>query len=184
MHDAGPNEVFDPHFFGQRLETTYFDTEDAHLRKARRQNDKYLTLRVRSYRALDHEEAYALSAKTESQKFRTEIDADTAGYLLSGRDALARIATLLPANVFARLLEITTEQPLRPCVTITCQRYAIEDDQDRFTLDTDISTDLGKAMPYAVVEFKSTKNDDPPQAFKAINLHAIKLSKFLWATNP
>src|SRR5579872_4222230 len=45
--DALPAEPFDPAFRGQELETTYFDTPDFALRKARRRGGQYLTLRVR-----------------------------------------------------------------------------------------------------------------------------------------
>ena len=34
MHDALPNEPYDPHFNGQPLITTYYDTKDFNLRKA------------------------------------------------------------------------------------------------------------------------------------------------------
>src|SRR2546430_1808841 len=74
LHDAWPNEPFDPHFEGQRLETTYLDTADFALRKARRSGRRYLTLRVRCYeQPRTGKKTYALSAKTEGAKFRAEI---------------------------------------------------------------------------------------------------------------
>jgi hypothetical protein len=182
MHDALPNESFDPHFYGQRLSTTYFDTREGVLRRARSARDKYITLRVRCYQPRHGEEVYALSAKTENQKFRMEITPDTAHALVSGTNPFPRVADILPADLLARLLDISEEGELEPCVAITCRRYAIEDDQDRFTLDTDIHTDLGKVMTHSVLEFKSTKNKNAPAALRNINLHSIKLSKFLWAT--
>jgi hypothetical protein len=182
MHDALPNESFDPHFHGQRLETTYFDTAKGLLRKARRAGDKYITLRVRCYQPPEGDEFYALSAKTENQKFRTPITPDTAHALVAGANPFPGVAELLPADLGARLLDISREDELEPCVRVTCRRYAIEDDQDRFTLDTGIHTDLGKIMTYAVLEFKSTRRKKAPTALRSINLHTIKLSKFLWAT--
>jgi hypothetical protein len=73
-------------------------------------------------------------------------------------------------------------QPLQPVVTVRAQRYAIEDDRQRYTLDTDVSTDLGKSLAYGVLEFKGTKDDTPPANLRNIGLRPIKLSKFLWAT--
>ena len=60
MHDALPNESFDPHFYGQHLETTYFDTAKYELRKNRLKHAKYITLRVRCYQNNDTD-TYALS---------------------------------------------------------------------------------------------------------------------------
>jgi hypothetical protein len=183
MHDSLPNEVFDPHFYGQKLITTYFDTNKLALRKARLTKDKYITLRVRCYEARGQEEIYALSAKTEEQKFRIEISSKIADDLIyNGKDSLQAASALLPVDLLGRLLEVCDGDKLTPIVNVFTQRYAIEDDQDRFTLDTAIKTDMGKAMTYSVLEFKSTKTDEPPNALKAINLHPIKLSKFLWST--
>src|SRR5260370_40461097 len=75
--DALPAEAYDPAFQGQALETTYFDTTDFDLRKARRGKDRYLTLRVRCY----GDASYALSAKTESEKWRAEIQSGPARLL-------------------------------------------------------------------------------------------------------
>ena len=65
---------------------------------------------------------------------------------------------------------------------VECHRYAVEDEQDRVTLDTQVRTDTGKTLPRAVLEFKSTRPDKPPDALTALHLRPIKLSKFLWAT--
>jgi hypothetical protein len=69
--------------------------------------------------------------------------------------------------------------PVKPVVCVQCRRYAVENAQDRLTLDCDIRIDTGKALPHAVLEFKSTAPDDPPEPLAA--LRPIKLSKFLWA---
>jgi hypothetical protein len=66
-------ERYDMGFRGQQLETTYFDSSDFSLRSARQQGDNYLTLRVRCYQRADQGEAYALAAKTESDKWRMEL---------------------------------------------------------------------------------------------------------------
>jgi hypothetical protein len=173
-----PPEVYDPGFRGQGLETTYFDTAHFDLRRARKKGDRYLTLRVRCYQPGD---TYALSAKTEDGKFRLPIDAHTAASLLQG-NITAGVPGLLPADLLARLLDLTGGKPLVPVVAICFQRYAVEDDIDRFTLDLGTVTDTGKAFPAGVLEFKSQVDDDPPAALTALGLRPIKLSKFLWAT--
>src|SRR5438309_2103524 len=81
MHDILPNESYDPHFHGQRLETTYLDTPAFALRKARLAGDRYLTLRIRCYEN-GQTRTYALSAKTEAEKWRQEITTGTAHGLL------------------------------------------------------------------------------------------------------
>src|SRR5438128_920663 len=74
-----PAEDFDPEFRGQYLQTTYFDTASFPLRKARRQSDQYLTIRIRCYATSqapgrnDPDGTYALSLKTESGKYRMEL---------------------------------------------------------------------------------------------------------------
>src|SRR5271166_5021357 len=74
LTDILPPEAYDPLFYGQELETTYFDTPDFDLRKARKQGDQYLTLRLRCYEPSDGSpDVYALSAKTEFEKWRLEI---------------------------------------------------------------------------------------------------------------
>jgi hypothetical protein len=180
LHDVLPNEVYDPHFLGQRLATTYFDTPRFALRKARRRCDRYLTLRVRCYEAPDGRELYALSAKTEQEKWRQEIEPAVADLLLAGSEDPGNY---LPANLLARLQELTGNKPVVPVVTVCCRRYAVEDDVDRFTLDVDVTTDTGKALACAVLEFKSI---DPaagvPASLALLGLRPLKLSKFLWAT--
>src|SRR5437868_6007469 len=111
MTRALPKEEFDPYFYGQHLETTYFDTAKLELRKNRRSHDKYITLRVRCYQNREGD-AYALSAKTENSKFRVEIDETTAHFLITGKDPLPQLAMLLPADLTARLIDISHDQPL------------------------------------------------------------------------
>src|SRR5437763_1269076 len=84
---AGP-EPFDPDFRGQQLATTYFDTPAFALRKARRQGRRYLTLRVRRYAPPGDagKGVFALSAKTEQGKFRTELAPAVARALLREPD--------------------------------------------------------------------------------------------------
>lgn len=175
---ALPREAFDPAFAGQRLATTYFDTPRLRLRRARRKGDRYLTLRVRSYQPQDGPQAWALSAKTESGKFREEITAEDALALLDAPDAGPLLAVRLPADLAARLVEMA-EGPLVPAARVSCQRYAVEDDRDRLTLDVDVRTRAGKALPFGVLEFKSTQGDAVPPS---LGLPPLKLSKFLWAT--
>jgi hypothetical protein len=183
LHDALPNETFDPHFLGQRLETTYLDTPHFALRRAREKKDRYLTLRIRCYQAPGRDETYALSAKTEAQKWRVEVPADQAEAVLAGANFDDWLVGLLPGNLLARLQELTAAVPLVPAVMLCCRRYAVEDDEDRLTLDVDVGTDTGKCLPFGVLEFKSI--DDrarPPAPLAPIGLRPIKLSKFLWAT--
>jgi hypothetical protein len=178
-----PREAFDPAFVGQDLRTTYFDTSTLDLCRARRHGPKYLTLRLRCYRAGDASEEYALSAKTESQKFRVTVAADTADFLLQGEQIDPVVAQLLPGDLLARLFELIGEQPLLPAACVLTRRYAVEDDRDRLTLDVHVRTDTGKVMPAAILEFKSVdENSVPPAGLTALRLRPIKLSKFLWAT--
>jgi hypothetical protein len=179
-------EDYDPQFQGQYLQTTYFDTPDFDLRRARRKGDQYLTLRLRCYRTGSAaggdspEETYALSAKTESEKFRQEIGAGAARWILDGSPSWL---DLLPANLQARLLALAEEADLQPVVTVCARRYAVENDQERLTLDVAIQTDTGKRLPYSVLEFKSADADQPPpDLVQRLRLRPIKLSKFLWAT--
>jgi uncharacterized protein YjbK len=173
--EALPAEAYDPLFVGQRLETTYFDTADFDLRKARVKKDRYLTLRIRCYGG----QTYALSAKTESEKWRLEIEPAHAELLLAGA---AQPSADLPGHLRARLMELGAET-LTPVVTVCCCRYAVENERDRFTLDVAVKTDTGKCLPHAVLEFKSTDKDaGPPGRLPALGLRPIKLSKFLWAT--
>jgi hypothetical protein len=178
MREALPCEPYDPWFFGQELETTYFDTRDFDLRKARRRGDKYLTLRLRRYRP---SEVYAISAKTESDKFRMEIEPDQAEVILD--DGARLLVRLLPADLVARLLALGAEDLLIPVVTVFARRYAVENDTDRMTLDTAIRTDSGKVLPADILEFKSTIwPSAPPSHLERLRLRPVKISKFLWAT--
>jgi hypothetical protein len=181
--DALPAEPFDPAFRGQELETTYFDTPDFALRKARRRDGPYLTLRVRCYRPNDGREEYALSAKTEKEKWRIEIAPETADLLLESPSALVTLLALLPGDLAARLLDLAGEQGVRPVASVCARRYAVEAAQDRLTLDVDVGTDSGKCLPFHVLELKSTDaGSAPPGRLAALALRPIKLSKFLWAT--
>jgi hypothetical protein len=177
--DALPAESYDPTFQGQRLETTYFDTPGLALRRARRKKNRYLTLRVRCYRSPGGGETYALSAKTEDRKFRAEIGPLVARALLTGRESFG---CRLPAELLARLIELTGGGAVAPVVTVRCRRYAAEDEAARLTLDTGVTTDTGLWLPYAVLELKGTKLATPPAGLAALALRPIKLSKFLWAT--
>jgi hypothetical protein len=176
--EALPVEQYDPDFHGQDLETTYFDTNDFVLRKARRRGDQYLTLRIRCYQPDD---VYALSGKTEDSKFRLEIDRWKAEAILGGATDL--LFDLLPAAALGRLQELTGGEQLVKAAVVTARRYSVEDDRDRLTLDLDVSCDWGKRLPCAVLEFKSTaKTALCPPGLTALQLPPLKLSKFLWAT--
>jgi hypothetical protein len=172
-------ERYDLGFRGQQLETTYFDSKDFSLRSARK-DDSYLTLRVRCYQSADQGEAYALAAKTESEKWRMELTSSQAEALL---DESASIADLLPSNLLARLMELAP-QGAQPIVKVCCRRYAVEDDSQRLTLDTLVRTSTGKTLPASILEFKATdRNQASPAPIEALRLSHIKLSKFMWATN-
>jgi hypothetical protein len=77
-------EKYDLGFKGQHLKTTYFDTLNIDLVKARKQGDRYLTLRVRCYQAEGAVEAYALAGKTEAEKWRVALTPDQADAILEG----------------------------------------------------------------------------------------------------
>jgi hypothetical protein len=178
MREALPCEPYDPEFFGQELETTYFDTLDFDLRKARRRGDKYLTLRVRRYRPSD---VYAVSAKTESDKFRLEIEQEKAEAILEG--GTSSLVELLSADLVARLFGLRAEELLVPVVTVFTRRYSVENEADRMTLDTAIRTDSGKVLPADILEFKSAvRPAAPPSELNKLRLRPVKISKFLWAT--
>jgi hypothetical protein len=176
-----PPEEYDPEFRGQVLETTYFDTRRFPLRKARARKKKYLTLRIRCYGA---NEQYALSTKTEEAKFRTPLPSKTAeAYVARGFPA-EELVSLLPADVLARLIDLADGAPLVPIVTLTARRYAVENDVDRLTLDTNIVTNTGKVFPAGVLEHKTTAPAAAPAAeILQLALPPVKLSKFLWATS-
>ncbi len=127
---------------------------------------------------------YALSAKTESEKWRLEIGPDQADWLLSqGGVFPVSWAMLLPANLQARLSQLVGDEPVYPVVKVCCRRYAVEDAQDRFTLDVNTYTNRGVYLPFQVLEFKSTDaGSGTPGLLQALHLQPIKLSKFLWAT--
>jgi hypothetical protein len=182
-----PPEQFDPEFTGQYLQTTYLDTQDFDLRKARRKGDKYLTIRVRCYaqsQGAGHDYpsgTYALSAKTEGAKFRVEIPSYQAEDILVHGASRELVAGLLPGDLLARLAELADDEPLGPVVTVCFQRYASEDPVHRLTLDVDIKTDTGRCYPTNVLEQKSTNKEALP--LLALPLRPVKLSKFLWATS-
>ncbi len=183
MLRALPAEGYDPDFRGQHLETTYFDTPDFDLRRARRRGKKYLTLRLRCYCSAgargESTSTYALSVKTEDAKFRTELDSDLAEAILAGRGPVAR---QLPGHLYARLVDLAAAPP-RPVVTVCCLRYAREDDTNRLTLDVGVHTDTGKGLPTSVLEYKSTEPGPAESpALVSLDLRPIKLSKFLWST--
>lgn len=179
MHDAARNESYDPRFHGQEIETYYLDTAGQALRKARLKGERYLTLRIRCYDN-GEAEAYAISAKTEAEKWRADIEPRAAEALLLRPDGAAG---LLPANLRARLDELAKGEPLGVCVKVCCRRYAVEDATDRYTLDVGVETDTGLCLPAHVLEYKSTDPDAvPPAALAALGLRPVKLSKFLWST--
>jgi hypothetical protein len=179
MTEILPLEIYDPGFRGQALETTYFDTPDFDLRRARQRGDRYLTLRLRRYCP---SETWALSAKTEDGKFRIPIDAITAGRLPYG-DISAALPGLLPDDLLVRLLELVEDRPLGAVVAVCFTRYSVEDDIDRLTFDLGITTDTGKHFPCGVLEHKSQDPDGVPlPGIASLQLRPLKLSKFLWAT--
>jgi hypothetical protein len=179
---ALPPETFDLGFRGQDLKTVYLDTPGFALRKARKKGEQYLTVRVRRYRDPCGEaaDAFALSAKTEDDKFRVEIPPAEAAFLVGGRPAEA-LSALLPADLYARLLDLVGDELLGPAAVVRCRRYAVEDDRNRLTLDAEVCTDAGKRLPYGVLEFKSIDADAAPPA-ALCELPPLKISKFLWAT--
>src|SRR5262249_34775687 len=164
------------------LETTYFDTPDFALRKARRRGGPYLTLRVRCYRQGEGRDAYALSAKTEKEKWRSEVAPETAHLLLESPSALVTLLALLPADLAARggrLPGGAGGGGVRPVAGAGPRRYAVEGPQDRLTLDVGVGTDSGKELPFHVLEFKSTdEGSAPPGRLPALALRPLKLSKF------
>jgi hypothetical protein len=72
---------------------------------------------------------------------------------------------------------------LVPVVTVCCHRYAVEDDQDRLTLDCCVRTDRDKQLSYGVLAYKSTQPDETTRGrLIGLRLRPLKLSKFLSAT--
>lgn len=189
MDELLPPEPFDPHLQGQYLQTTYFDTPSFALRRARLGRQQYVTLRLRTYGASTGAggvypvSAYALAAKTETKKVRVELKAAPAKALLQ-EPSTDLLAQLLSPDIFAHLLAIVGDEELMPVVTCTAQRYAVEDQQSRLTLDLNVQTDSGKHLPFGVLEFKSVNEQAaPPGRLPTPGLRPIKLSKFLWATD-
>jgi hypothetical protein len=178
MCEALPPEDYDPNFKGQDLETCYFDTQSLDLWSARCKGDQYLTLRLRCYPG----DVYALSAKTESEKFRVEIPSEQAEMILEG-DWPNWTDSLLPANLQTRLWMLAVGEPLCVAVCICCTRYARESKSDRLTLDVGVHTDRGKCLPYGVLEYKSTDLEatTPPGRLGRLGLRPLKLSKFKWS---
>jgi hypothetical protein len=174
-----PAEQYDPVFAGQQLVTTYFDTYGRALRAARKRGDRYLTLRVRHYQPGD---TFALSVKTEMGKFRVEVSPWRAKKIIEyGFDAFH--FELLPPHLVARIYEHSDGELLQAVVDVHFRRYAVEDADNRLTLDIGIETDTGKCFPCEVLEHKATDPDASPYAvLAALGLRPIKLSKFLWAT--
>ncbi len=179
-------EKYDPDFRGQYLQTTYFDTKTLALRKARLKGDKYVTIRIRCYApgAGPGEKyskgVYAISAKTESQKFRQQIDSQYAEGLLCGGIRPSELVGIVPPDIIARIADLAPEAMLIPIVTVCFERFAAENDKHRLTLDVEISSDTGKSFPSHALEQKSTNQDATPLI--TLPLRPIKLSKFLWAT--
>jgi hypothetical protein len=194
MLDALQTEQYDPEFAGQYLQTTYFDTRNFDLRKARLGRDRYIVIRIRCYAPSEGmptqtrgpsseypESVYAISAKTEDKKFRQMIGSDLAEYLLHGRLDISAVSGIIPSDLIGRLADIAQGEPLVPVVTIGFNRYAVEDGIHRLTLDLDIRADNGREFPSHVLEQKSTNPDAAPLI--ALAIRPIKLSKFLWATS-
>jgi hypothetical protein len=179
-------EKYDPDFQGQYLQTTYFDTKAFSLRKARLKGQKYVTLRIRCY-ALSAgagssypEGSYAISAKTETQKYRQQIDSRYAeGLLYSGIQPASLVGIMQP-DIIARISDLSRGETLQPVATICFNRFAAEDDKHRLTLDIDIKSDTGWCYASHVLEQKSTDKNTPPLLTSP--LRPIKLSKFLWVT--
>jgi hypothetical protein len=96
----------------------------------------------------------------------------------------------LPGNIIARLEDLTQDEPLAIAVELKCARYARESKEDRLTLDVGVHTDIGKCLPYSVLEWKSSDAESaaPPgrlaMLVQANKLRPIKLSKFKWSLCP
>jgi hypothetical protein len=178
MLDNLPVEQYDPAFQGQELESSYFDDRHYTLRKARVKKDRYITIRLRCYDAPGRPDVYAISAKTESEKWRQEIPSAAAEASLAGS---LPIKSQLPPHLAARLVELDAE-PLLDVVCVRCHRFAVEDDTDRLTLDLHVNTDRRAELTYGVLEYKADNNVAILNAIEALGLAPLKLSKFLWAT--
>jgi hypothetical protein len=181
-------EPFDPEFYGQYLQTTYFDTESRKLRKARLAGDRYITLRLRAYHPAqgaggDYPPGrYAVSAKTEDEKDRFDVTTGVAQALLQKDDAFQLMSNILSPSLTARLWEIADEEPLFPVFTVLAHRFATENSEDRLTLDVEVHTDTCKVLEFAVLEFKSTGPQPIPTELAIIpGIRPLKMSKYLWA---
>lgn len=180
MLDLLPTESFDPDFQGQALTTTYFDSRNFDLYKARARKSRYIVVRIRHYQPSD---TYALSTKTEDQKLRVEIEKATAELILRFGLPYPGAYDLLPADLQARTTAIVADGPLVPITTVRFCRHAVEDKTNRLTLDSRVATDHGKTLTANVLEQKSTaRNSQPYSEFQALGLQPIKLSKFLWSS--
>ena len=184
-----PAEDYDPDFRGQYLQTTYLDTSDLALRKARLNKNKYSTVRIRCYAANPQpgrnvpEGSYALSIKTEAGKWRTALDSWVAEDALGKPNAIDVLRAHIPGDLLARLFDLCGDEPLLPAVTVCFTRYAVESSTDRLTLDCGIVTSNGKIFPTNVLEVKTnSKPYEPPPEVLAWHFSPIKVSKFLWAT--
>jgi hypothetical protein len=178
-------ESYDPDFEGQALTTSYFDTCDFKLRKARARKQRYLTLRLRQYRS---NQTCALSVKTESEKYRKQLTRDEAYFLHDGPRSVFDFAPHLSADLFARLIELTENADLEAVATVFAYRYAVESKVSRFTLDTEICTSTGKKFHASVLEYKVITPGDQANLITLASVlpkgaTPIKLSKFLWATS-
>jgi hypothetical protein len=178
MLDSLPAELYDPQFRGQELWTTYFDDRAYTLRKARVPKERYLTLRLRCYELASGPSTYALSAKTDTEKWRAEVTDGPADAILEGT---LPIESQLPPHLQARLVELDAG-PLVPVASVQCHRFAVEDDNDRLTLDLHVHTDRHASLAYGVLEYKSASPDVIQPKIDALRLAPLKLSKFLWAT--
>src|SRR5207237_5227177 len=121
--------------------------------KARLDKDKYCTIRVRCYAPTQTpgrnypEGIYALSAKTEAGKFRVPIPESEADLLFTPGMAIDVLSDRLPADLLARLYDLSAGETLSPAVTVCFTRYAVESTTDRLTLDCNITTSNGKLFP-------------------------------------
>jgi hypothetical protein len=175
-----PGEPFDPLFKGQDICTYYFDTLDFDLRKARLDKKKYCTVRLRTY----NEESFAISLKTEDQKYRKPLPGAQAKYLMPGMRDPAVELDFLPGDLLARVLDLAGGKPLYQIVEVKFTRFATEDATNRLTLDIDIRTNTGKQFPVnGILENKTTDpRRQPMDEILGLGYAPVKLSKFLWST--
>jgi hypothetical protein len=189
VHNWEP-EPYDPNFYGQYLQTTYFDTPSRAFRKARLKGDRYCTVRLRAYHpaqgaGYDYPPGrYAVSAKTEEEKDRYDITPALAKTILTtGQTGLVGLLTsVVSPSIAARIWEIADNEPLIPVFTVCANRFATENEADRLTLDIATHTDTGKRLEFGVLEFKSIEDDPIPEAITLIpGIRPTKMSKALWA---